>query len=415
MSDLGLLAAVVLAYSLISRRAERANVSAPIGFLAAGFLLGPAGLDAVEASLTDGAGLVVAEVALVVVLFADAARLDLSRLRGNAALPARLLGIGMPLTIALGTAGGAALLGGLDFWEAAIVATVLAPTDAALGQAVVSSKDVPVRIRQALDVEAGLNDGLSIPFLALFVALAADQAGVQVSDWLAFAAKQIGYGALTGIVVGALGSWLVDRAARREWIGGVFEPLAFLSLAVLAWALAGELGGNGFIGAFVAGLSASRVTERSGPQALEFTEGEGQLLSLSVFFLLGVAAEDFLKPLDWEIALYAVLSLTAIRMLAVAFGSLGSGLRPSSIAFLGWFGSRGLASIILALSVVDEEPRLPGLEIMLAVMTLTVCLSVVAHGATARPLARAYGRSTKRLRARAPELASVPQLPTRRI
>jgi sodium/hydrogen antiporter len=415
MSDLGVLAAVVLAYSLVSRRAERANISAPIAFLGAGFLLGPVGLDAIEASLRDGAGLVVAEVALVVVLFADAARLDLRRLRRNAALPARLLGIGMPLTIALGAAAGAALLGGLEFWETAIVATVLAPTDAALGQAVVSSKEVPVRIRHALDVEAGLNDGLSIPFLALFVALAADQAGVQASDWLAFAAEQVGYGALTGIAVGAAGSWLVDRAARREWIGGVFESLAFLSLAVLAWALAGELGGNGFIAAFVAGLSASRVTERSGPRALEFTEGEGQLLSLSVFFLLGVAAEDFLEPLDWEIALYGVLSLTAIRMLAVAIASLGSGLRPSSIAFLGWFGSRGLASIILALSVVGEEPRLPGLEIILAAMTFTVCLSVIAHGVTARPLARAYGRDTERLDAQAPELASVPELPTRRI
>jgi sodium/hydrogen antiporter len=415
VSDLGVLAAVVLAYSLVSRRAERANVSAPMAFVAAGILVGPGGLDAIEASLTAGAGLVVAEVALVVVLFADAARLDLRRLRGNAALPARLLGIGMPLMIALGTAAGAALLSRLDFWETAIVATVLAPTDAALGQAVVSNKQVPVRIRQALDVEAGLNDGLSIPFLALFVALAADQAEVQASDWLAFAAEQIGYGMLTGIAVGAVGSWFIGRASRREWIGGAFEQLAYLALAVLAWALAGELGGNGFIAAFVAGLAASRVTETSGERVLEFTEGEGQLLSLAVFFLLGVAAEDFLEPLDWEIALYGVLSLTVIRMLAVGIASLGSGLSPSSIAFLGWFGSRGLASIILALTVVDEEPRLPGLEVALAVMTFTVLLSVVAHGITARPLARAYGRSTERLGAQAPELASVPEMPTRRI
>jgi sodium/hydrogen antiporter len=415
MSDLGVLAAVVLAYSLVSRRAERVNVSAPMAFVAAGIFLGPGGLDAVETSLTGGAGLVVAEVALVVVLFADAARLDLRRLRGSAGLPARLLGIGMPLTIALGTAAGAGLLGGLDIWEAAIVATVLAPTDAALGQAVVASRLVPVRVRQALDVEAGLNDGLSIPFLALFVALAADHAGVRASDWLGFAAKQIGYGALAGIAVGSLGSWLVDRAARRAWIDGVFEQLAFLALAVIAWALAGEIGGNGFIGAFVAGLAASRVAEASGEKVLEFTEGEGQLLSLSVFFLFGVAATDFLDPLDWEIALYGALSLTVIRMLPVAAGLLGSGLHRSSVAFVGWFGCRGLASIILALTVVDEEPDLPGLDVMLAAMTLTVLLSVVAHGMTARPLARAYGRTAGRLGAGAAELASVPEMPARRI
>jgi len=362
-------------------------------FVAAGILAGPDVLDLVSLDVTHGTAFHVAELALAIVLFSDAATIDLRALRGNASLPGRLLGIGMPVTIALGMAAGAALLTELEFWEAAIVAAVLAPTDAALGKAVVSNPLVPERLRQALNVESGLNDGLTVPFLALFIAIAAEQTVPQARDWLAFAAEQIGLGTLIGAATGGIGAWLVERASRHELMTDAFAQLAVVALAVLAFLLADEAGGNGFIAAFVGGLAAGGMGKVCGERIFAFTDREGQLLSLAVFFMFGVAAIGFLDEANWRIVLYAALSLTLVRMLAVALAVAGMGFKGSSIAFMGWFGPRGLASIILALVVAEEEPHLPALGTILAAMTVTVLASVVLHGLSARPLAAAYARA----------------------
>ncbi len=413
MSDLGLLAAVLFGYSLLSRRLERQNISAPMFFVLAGILLGPDVAGLTDLELTSETGLLLAEVALVVVLFADASRIDLRGLRTNRGLPERLLGIGMPLTIALGTAAGALLLTDIEFWEAAMIAAVLAPTDAALGQAVVSSKRVPTRIRQALNVESGLNDGLSIPFLFLFTGLAVAETNVDATGWLRFALEQIGFGALIGAAVGLAGAWLVEQAARRSWMTGTFQQLSMIGLALSAWALAEQLGGNGFIAAFVAGLTAGRVTEFCSEKILDFTEDEGQLLNLSVFFVFGVSAIGFLDGAGWEVFVYGLLSLTVLRMLPVALALTGIGLRRSSIAFIAWFGPRGLASIILALVVIEAEPELPGVPTLFAAMTITVLASVFAHGITARPLTKLYARSISDADQEEEEMRPVDELPVR--
>jgi NhaP-type Na+/H+ or K+/H+ antiporter len=392
VTGLAVLGAVVLAYALVSRRLEQSVVSAPMVFVAAGILAGPDVLDLVSLDATHGTAFHVAELALALLLFSDAARIDLRSLRANEGLPARLLGIGMPATIALGMAAGAAFLTELEFWEAAIVAAVLAPTDAALGQAVVSNPRVPQRIRQGLNVESGLNDGLSVPFLALFIAIAADQTVPQARDWLGFAAEQIGLGTLIGAATGVTGAWLVERASRRGLMTETFEQLAVLALAVLAFVLADEAGGNGFIAAFAGGLAAGGMGKVCGERIFAFTEQQGQLLSLAVFFIFGVAALGFLDAADWGIALYAVLSLTLVRMLPVALAVAGMGFRTGTVAFMGWFGPRGLASIILALVVAEEEPHLPALDVILAAMTVTVLASVALHGLSARPLSEAYAR-----------------------
>jgi NhaP-type Na+/H+ or K+/H+ antiporter len=314
----------------------------------------------------------------------------------------------------LGVVVGAVLLTELEFWEVAIVAAVLAPTDAALGQAVVSSQLVPPRIRQALIVEGGLNDGLSVPFLALFLAIAAEQTVPAARDWLGFAIEQIGLGTLIGVLVGGAGAWLVERAAERGLMTGVFEQFAALTLPVLAFILGDEAGGNGFIAAFVGGLAAGRIGVVRGERVFEFTERQGELLSLAVFFIFGVASLEFLGDADWRVALYAVLSLTIVRMLPVALALAGTGLRTSSVAFTGWFGPRGLASIILALVVAEEEPELPALGAILAAVTVAVLASVVLHGLTARPLVGAYARSVERLPTGAPELTQIPEAVSRR-
>jgi sodium/hydrogen antiporter len=412
--DLAVLASVVFAFGLVSRRLEGTLLTGPMVFVAAGVVLGPAGLGLVEFELDEHTVLLLGEIALALVLFTDAARINLSALRQNEGLPLRLLGFGTPLTIALGTATAALVLTDLSLWEAAIVGAVLAPTDAALGQAVVSNPRVPVRVRQALNVEAGLNDGLSVPFLTLFLALAVAQEELQpASFWIRFALEQIGLGLLVGVGVGLAGGWLVSQASRRGWMSGSFQRLALMALALIAWALADQIGGNGFIAAFVGGLAVGPTVERVGEQLIRFTEAEGQLLNLSVFFVFGVLVVGLMEPLSWEVALYALLSLTLIRMLPVAVCLLGTHLHGVSVLFAGWFGPRGLASIVLGLVVVEEAPLLAGREQIELVVALTVLLSVLLHGVTAAPLSAVYARRVEEMAADVPEKRGAVELPTR--
>jgi sodium/hydrogen antiporter len=411
--NLTVLAAVVFVFGLVSRRLEGTILTAPIVFVAAGMVLGPEGFGLVELGLDDHTVLLLGEIALALLLFTDAARINLSALRQNEALPLRFLGIGMPLTIAFGTAAAALLLTDLSFWEAAIVGTVLAPTDAALGQAVVSNPRVPVRVRQALNVEAGLNDGLSVPFLALFLILAVEEEHLSANLWIRFALEQVGLGVLVGIGVGLAGGWLVSQASRRAWMTESFQRLAMMALALIAWALADQIGGNGFIAAFVGGLAVGPTIERIGEQLIRFTEAEGQLLNLSVFFIFGVLAVGFIETLTWQVALYAVLSLTVIRMLPVAASLLGTHLRGISVLFAGWFGPRGLASIVLGLIVIAEAPQLVGAGEIELVVASTVLLSVLLHGVTAAPLSVAYARRVEGMPADAPEKREAVEMPTR--
>ena len=397
MVTLAILGCVVFAFALCARRLEGTVLTAPMIFVSAGLVAGWTGLvdfgsathGGTAPSLVREAVLLVAELALVLLLFTAASRIDPRTLRGNA-LPVRLLCVGLPLTIALGTAVGVALLSDLELWECAIVAAVLAPTDAALGQAVVSDRTLPLPIRQGLNVESGLNDGGSVPFLTLFIALAAAEEGLG-GGWLRFAVEQIGYGTLVGAAAGVAGGVALRRASERGWTVPVFEQLAFAALAVIAFVAADELGGNGFIAAFVgggaAGMAAGPVTARlSG-----YAEDQGELLNIAVFFIFGVFAADALGGATWEMVAYAVLSLTLIRMLPVALALIGLGLSSAAVGFIGWFGPRGLASIILALVVVEDASALQGLEQIFLVMTVTVLLSVFAHGITAAPLSRSFG------------------------
>jgi NhaP-type Na+/H+ or K+/H+ antiporter len=411
--DLMVLAAVVFAFGLVSRRLEGTILTAPIVFVVTGFVLGPWGLGLVEFQLDSHTVLLVGEIALAIVLFTDAASTNLSSLRQNQALPLRLLGIGMPLTIVLGTVVAALVLTDLTLWEAATVGVVLAPTDAALGQAVVSNPRVPLRVRQALNVEAGLNDGLSVPFLALFLTLAeAEVEHLSAEIWIRFALEQIGFGILVGAGVGLVGGWLVRWASQRGWMTDSFRRLALLALAIIAWALADQIGGNGFIAAFVGGLLVGPTVERLGERVMRFTEAEGQLLNLTVFFIFGVLVLGAIQPLSWKVALYALLSLTLIRMLPVALSLYGTHLRGVSVLFAGWFGPRGLASIVLGLIVVEEAPLLPGRDEIEAVVALTVLLSVLLHGVTAAPLSAVYARRVQGMVANAQEKQGTVEAPT---
>ena len=411
-TEFAIFAAIVFVFALVSRRVERLNVTAPMAFIAAGMLLGASHV--VSSLLNTEVLLLVGSIALVLVLFTDASRINISLFRVNAELPARLLIIGLPLTIAAGAVIAALLFTNLTIWQAGIIGAVLAPTDAGLGQAIVTSERVPVRIREALNVESGLNDGGSVPFLLVFLALAAIQEGIEPPSFWIVAVEQIGIGVAIGLIVGIAGGWLIRSATRRGWMTRTFKRLSFLALAILAWGVAGPIGGSGFIAAFVGGFATGATVGDVEEAATDFSEAEGELLLLVVFFLVGVVATSLLGTLDWTIVLYAILSLTIIRMLPVAISLVGTKLRRSSVLFVGWFGPRGLASIVLVL-VALEEPALAPLAPQIATIVLvTVILSVFAHGISARPGASLYARKVAAMDSDAPELRNVSQLPARK-
>ena len=389
---LAVLAAVVFAYGLFSAELARRWVSGPLVFTAVGLLIGPWGLDLIGGEFGEGGVELLAEATLVLILFADATRIDLRVLRTQTTLPVRLLGIGLPLTVLLGTVVAVLLFAGdISWWEAALIGAILAPTDAALGQAVVGNPRVPVRIRQALNVESGLNDGIMLPAVTILTALAAADAGVASSTpWARFVAEQIGFGVLIGVIVGGAGGAVLDYCVDRGWVDGIMRQLATLAVAVGAFGLAHELGGNGFVAAFIAGVAFGYVAHEHCESAADFTEDEGQLLALLTFLFFGaLLLGPRIGELSWMVVLYAVLSLTVIRMVPVMLSVIGVGLERPTVGYLGWFGPRGLASILFGLFVV-EEAELAGAELILDVMAATVLLSIIAHGQTAVPLADRY-------------------------
>ena len=382
----------LLAFGLISRRIRGTPLTGPMLFTGFGVLVGPAVLGWVDVGITHGTLHLLAEVTLIVVLFSDAANIDLRQLRSDHDLPVRMLLVGMPLGIALGAVLARGVLPGLALWEAALLAAILVPTDAALGQAVVTDRAVPVRIRQALNVESGLNDGIALPFVLVLATLASMTAeGADVGHWLTFGARQVTFGPLAGIAVGAIGAKLVALSYRARWMTEEAEGIVALSLAFGAFALAELVDGNGFLAAFVAGLTFGNVLQYRCKFLYEFTDAEGKILILLTFTAFGVVMIPAAAPVVTAGSIvFAVLALTVMRMIPIHLSLLGTGVRPVTSAFLGWFGPRGLASVLFVLLIL-EEAAVEHREAVSAAVTVTVALSVLLHGITAGPGARWYG------------------------
>ena len=405
--------ALVLGFGLISRRLQSSPLTPPMVFVVFGAVVGAHGLGLLDIGPESHVAYVLAELTLVMVLFTDATRIDLRKLRREHDIPVRLLAVGLPLTMALGFVLAWKLLPGLGLWGAAVLGVILAPTDAALGQAVVSDPKVPVRIRQALNVESGLNDGMSLT--ALIILLCATGFGEHVEvAWYALLAKQLLLGPLAGMIAGWIGGKLVNWGAASGWMTESFQRLASIGIALLAYAFADLIGGNGFIAAFSAGLVLGNTSRGTCAGLYEFAETEVQLLTLLSFLAFGSAMVlPVVEELSWQIVLYAVLSLTLVRMVPVALSLIGLGLRRDTVLFLGWFGPRGIASILLALAVLMTVPGAVSQGVAL-VVGATVLLSIFAHGLTARPAARAYAaRTTSTPDEAMPELQSVSEMPVR--
>src|SRR5450631_950855 len=394
---------LLFVYALLSGRASQTPITAPILFTAAGMVMSQTWMHVVSAGVTSNVFLRFAELGLVLLLFTDASRTDLTVLRKIGTLPGRLLSTGMLLTILLGGIVARLVFPGLSIWEAGILAAILAPTDAGLGQVVVSSPLVPMRVRQALNVEAGLNDGLSVPFLLFFMAIAAAKIEGGAASLLQFIGEQLGLGVVVGLAVGLIGGWLLRTVARRGWMAESFQQIAVVTLPLLCLLLAEMIDASMFIASFVAGLVIQIPFKEAGKHSIEFAEEWGQILNLSVFFMFGmVVVRDWSQftPASW---VYAVLSLTVVRMLPVAVALIGTRLSLPSVLFMGWFGPRGLASIVLGMVYLEQELHLPNESAIRAAVMMTVILSIFVHGLSAMPGISIYARKVAALDSSAPE------------
>ncbi len=390
------IALCIVFYGAFSSWFGKSIVSAPMVFVLAGLITGSAGLGIFEVDIDNQVLEGFGELTLGFILFADAASTNSKNLIRENRIPKRLLLISLPLTILFGAVIAIGLFPNLLWQEAALIAAILAPTDAALGYAVVTSSYVPERIRQGILVESGFNDGLALPAVLLFAALAYSTMPDEARGagyWIGFTLKQVAVGALVGAVIGVTLGKFIHYADGKEWIAHSFRNLTSIGVAILTLLGAHLVDGNGFIAAFAGGLAYGSFCSRRAGSLTDFVEEEGQLFSLIIFFIFGaVLLPAALGHFTAFCVLYAVLSLTVIRMAPTALSLLGLQLKYPSVLFLGWFGPRGLASILFLMIAVDHEEMGRFTEIE-AVVYVTVFLSIILHGATAAPFSRRYGES----------------------
>lgn len=390
-------ALLILTFGLFSRIAERKSVTGPMFFMTVGILGSSLAFDLIHATPQMGPVKLVAELALTLVLFIDASMIDKTVIRGaSSRVPVRLLLIGLPLTMLLGTGLGVLMFGSVSLWAIVLMALILSPTDAALGQAVVKSEEVPSRIRQSISVESGLNDGIALPPILICLALLGAEAGDREGAWLEFVIKQVTLGPIVGLAVGWIGGRLIQGMSDRGWMEETFQRLSALPLAILAFAFAESVQGNGFIAAFAAGLGLTMgVTSAHVRHRIqEFGETEGTQLILVVFLIFGLAMVPLAAQYwGWRELIYALASLTVLRMVPVAVALIGAKLDWRSIAFIGWFGPRGIASTLYLLMAIAAI-GVTGYEQVMSVIVLTIAISVYAHGISAVPFSRRYGQST---------------------
>ena len=377
----------LLLVAAVSRRLSGTPVTPAMVVVAIGVLAGPLVFDGLTVGPTSSTVRKLAEATLAVVLFSDSSRIDLRGLRREASLPVRLLGIGLPLTIALGALAALALFGSFSLSEALILGVILAPTDAGLGSAVVTDPSLPQRVRQSLNVESGLNDGICVPILLIVLATSSEAGGaVHPAQVIG---EEIGYGLVGGIVAGALAAAIVNTAGARGLIADEWRQIVPVAAAILAYGIAEALGGSGFIAAFTAGALFGLIARQNSAGTMRFTEETGALLDSVTFLIFGaILLGPALEHVSWQIALYAVLSLTIVRMLPVALSLLGTKARAPTVAFIGWFGPRGLASIVFVVIVEDTHQAHSGT--ILTACYFTVGLSVLVHGLSAAPLVNRY-------------------------
>ena len=387
-------AAFILIYSLFAKRIEKTVISGPFITIIVGILIGPLVLDLINLKIGSEGYRIIAELALALVLFNDAANTNIRELIKHISIPVRLLFIGLPLTIALGMFSGFIIFKGFSWIEIGILATLLAPTDAALGKPVVANPSVPSKIKESLNVESGLNDGICVPVLFFFIALFSAQTGegLSFSFGLLLFAEEIGIGLIAGLATIFIMDKLVHYSENHQWISKSWKTVVIITLAFSCFTAAQLAGGSGFIACFTGGLLYSVINRKYKHELLEASEGAGDTLSMLTWFIFGsVVIAKNIRFFTWETIIYALLSLTLIRMIPVLLALIKTGLPWKEKLFISWFGPRGLASIVFAIIIFDIG--LPHKETIILTAICTILLSVISHGFTANPFIRRLNTS----------------------
>jgi len=389
--ELSVLALIVFIYSLIAGRVEQTAISGPIVFVLTGVLVGPLGFGLFDGDVSRNNLRVLADLTLALILFIDAASSDISVLKRQFKIPSRMLLIGLPGSIILGFGIAAIMFDVLSLYEAAILGVILAATDAALGKAVISNQAVPSRIREGLNVESGLNDGLCVPILLVFIALAKGSVSEESTSALQLIIEELGIGLLVGVGLAIAGTWLFNLCEKHGWITDIWKQITVIGLAIACFSVAQSLHGSGYIAAFTGGMTFGFISRGTVHERILPAEAMGETLALMTWMVFGaIVVGQALDLFTWEVVIYSLLSLTIVRMLPIYLSLAGTGESILSRLFLGWFGPRGLASIVFVIMVLNEN--LPGARFISLVVVCTVFFSLIAHGVSANPLGKWFGQ-----------------------
>lgn len=400
---------IVVVFAVFAAWLGRFSVTMPMYLVLVGAAVGPDALGWLDIPTTAAGSELVLEFTLAMILFADASTIDLNAVRSDAGLPTRLLAIGLPLTVLLGAGTAYLLFPDEKLGFALLMGAILAPTDAALGLPIFTNPKVPARIRQALNVESGLNDGLATPLVTLFLAMAVEEQHAEPGAWFLSALSEIGLAVVVGVAGGLLGGWLFLTAVRNAWTTPVGQRVGNLGLALGIYWASVSVDGNGFVAAFVGGLVFGAATRYELHEATDFTEECGAVLSTLVWTIFGTSiAVQLVKSFDARAFIFAILALTVVRMIPVAISMIGSGLRTDTVLLMGWLGPRGLASVVFMLISVEAlHESNKAVDLLVAMAGWAILLSVILHAVTASPLAHWYAR---RLESAPPDAAEF--LPT---
>ncbi|KXF55422.1 hypothetical protein AXA44_37845 [Rhodococcus sp. SC4] len=376
---------LVLCFSVVSGRLRRGYLSPAAVFVVVGVVLGADGLGLVEVQADREGFRTVAELALTLILFTQASRLDLRTMLRQGAMARRLLGIGMPLTVVLGTVVALLLLPALPSWEAVCLAVIVAPAEAALVEALLVDPRIPRRIREGLSVESGLYDGFAVAALLTVLAIASQEAEPAPGEWAWFAFRTVHVSLAVGIVIGLVGGKAIAVARAHGWTTDSWAQLATLALAVLCFGAGEQFHGSGFATAFAGGLAYAAIKPGRGQDRAptQVAGAASELLELVTFALFGaVVVVPAFRDADWRVLAFAIAAVTLVRLVSVLVAFTRSDVPAASVVFMGWFGPRGITTLVLGLIVLEEGVMQEPLLLTQAAV-VTVVLSIVLHSVTA--------------------------------
>lgn len=377
---------LVLCYAVVSGVVKRWYVAPALIFVLVGMALGPFGFDLIEGGPDTSTFTVLAQLALTLILFNQAAELDLSAVLRRREVTFRLLAVGIPLAIALGVITAVLVLPVMPLWEAVCLAAIVAPTEVALIHALLADRRIPERIRHALSTESGFYDGFALAALLAALALASERTAPQAEHWGWFLVRTELVSAGVGVAVGMAGGWVIGRSRRRDWMGDTWAQLATVAIALVCFQVGEHLHGSGFVAAFAGGLAFAFASRRVGHHPdMHVSDAAAQLLELLVFALFGgYAVIVGWREASWRVVLFAVVALLLVRLAAVSVALLRSDVPVRDRLFIGWFGPRGISTLVLGLLVV-ERGDLVQQSLIVQVVVVTVTLSLVLHSLSAWP------------------------------